>query len=76
MNKSKPPIGICPEYIYELTRVQDICRALYEYSRYEDSIENYNRMLEWTNELRNRLEILKDNPKLKKEELIKSICKY
>jgi len=33
--QSKPPLEITPKHIYEIQRVQDICRALYEYSCYE-----------------------------------------
>ena len=55
----KPPLGIMPKHIYELQRVQDICRALQEYSCYENSIHNYELMIEWSEELVERLSNLK-----------------
>ena len=57
--QSKPPLGITPKHIYELQRVQNICRALYEYSSYEQSINNYELMIKWTEELNERLSNLK-----------------
>ena len=48
-----------PKHIYELQRVQDICRALQEYSCYENSIHNYELMIEWSEELVERLSNLK-----------------
>jgi len=56
MNK---PLGITPKHIYELQRIQDITRALHEYSRYEQSINNYELMIKWTEELNERLSNLK-----------------
>jgi len=56
---NKPPLGIMPKHIYELQRVQDICRALHEYSCYEQSINNYELMIKWTEELNERLSHLK-----------------
>lgn len=56
---SKPPLGITPKYIFELQRVQELCRALYEYSHYENSIDNYEYMRKWADELLGRLNELK-----------------
>ena len=55
----KPPLGIMPKHIYEIQRVQDICRVLHEYSCYEVSIHNYELMLDWSEELNERLNHLK-----------------
>lgn len=56
---NKPPLGVVPKYIYELKRIQEICRALYEYSYYKNSIHNYKLMIEWSEELTDRLNNLK-----------------
>ena len=58
-NINKSPLGITPKHIYELQRVQDICRALQEYSCYEVSIHNYELMIKWSEELVERLGNLK-----------------
>ena len=55
----KPPLGITPKHIYELQRVQDICRALHEYSRYVNSIYSCELMINWSEELNERLSHLK-----------------
>jgi hypothetical protein len=54
---SKPLLGIMPKEFYELQRAQDICRVLYEYINYEDI--KYDLMIEWANELINKLYALK-----------------
>jgi hypothetical protein len=51
----KPPLGVMPKYIYEEKRIQDICRALYEYSLYD--AKNIN--TEWIVELLERLNYYK-----------------
>ena len=53
----KLPLGVMPKYIYEEQRIQDICRALYEYSNY-DTIKEKQIMLEWSEELVQRLKNL------------------
>ena len=59
-NKKQPkPPGITPKHIYELQRVQDICRALHEYSRYINSTYSCELMLNWSEELTERLSHLK-----------------
>ena len=55
--KSKPPLGVIPKNIYELQRVQDLCRALYEYSTYEEV--DIELMIKWSEELNDRLYGLK-----------------
>ena len=62
--KPKPPLGVMPKNIYELKRVQDLCRALYEYSTYEEI--DYELMIKWSDELNDRLYGLKGD-KLNKE---------
>ena len=57
VKQPKPPLGVMPKDIYELKRVQDLCRALYEYSTYEET--NYELMIKWSDELQYRLGILK-----------------
>jgi len=57
--QTKPPLGITPKNIYELQRIQDICRALQEYSYYETSINNYESMIKWSEVLNERLGRLK-----------------
>jgi hypothetical protein len=54
----KPPLGIMPKYIYEIKRIQDIVRALNDYTQY-DVIDNIDIMIEWSKELTERLENLK-----------------
>jgi len=56
-NKTKPPLGVIPKNIYELQRVQDLCRALYERSVYEEV--DYELMIKWSEELNDRLYGLK-----------------
>ena len=55
----KPPLGITPKHIYELQRIQEITRALYEYSRYVNSIYSCELMINWSEELNERLNHLK-----------------
>jgi len=58
-NMNKSPLGIMPKHIYEIQRVQDICRALQEYSCYDQSINNCELMIDWSEELNERLNHLK-----------------
>lgn len=53
----KPPIGVMPKYLYEFKRIQDLCRALYEYTAYTDC--NYDLLTGWSKELTERIESLK-----------------
>lgn len=60
---NKPPLGIMPKNIFELFRVQDISRALYEYiceDKNDVEIQNikYDLLIEWSKELTERLETL------------------
>lgn len=57
IQKSKPPLGVMPKNIFELKRVQDLCRALYERSTYEEI--DYELMSNWSEELNDRLFNLK-----------------
>jgi len=53
----KPPLGAMPKNIFELQRVQELCRALYERSIFEEV--DYNLMIKWSEELNDRLYGLK-----------------
>ena len=64
VKQPKPPLGVIPKNILELQRVQDLCRALYEYSTYEEV--DYELMIKWSDELNDRLYGLKGD-KLNKE---------
>ena len=55
--KSKPPLGVMPKNIFELKRVQDLCRALYERSIFENV--DYELMSKWCEKLNDRLFNLK-----------------
>lgn len=57
IQKPKPHLEVMPKRIYEFQRVQDLCRALYEYSVCEKV--NYELMNEWCEELNDRLFHLK-----------------
>ena len=57
VKQPKPPLGVIPKNILELQRVQDLCRALYEYSTYEEV--DYELMIKWSDELNDRLYGLK-----------------
>lgn len=61
----RPPLGVTPKHIYEIQRVQELCRALNDYSHYENSIDNYESMIKWAEELNNRLFDLKLNLEIK-----------
>ena len=55
-NIIKPPLGVTPKYIFEIQRIQNLTRALYEYAHFNPSDMNYSSMLDWTKELFERLE--------------------
>jgi len=55
--KPKPPLGVTPKNIFEWHRVIELCRALHEYSLYEDVDQNL--MIKWADELNDRLYGLK-----------------
>jgi len=57
IQKPKPPLGVMPKDIYEFKRVQDLCRALYERSIFEEV--DYELMIKWSDELNDRLYGLK-----------------
>lgn len=54
----KPPLGVMPRRIYEMQRIQDLCRALYDYSKFDKF--NIGLMKEWTCELIDRLYDIED----------------
>lgn len=57
--KTKPPLGVIPIYYYERTRIYDLSRALYEYIN--SGIEDWKLLSMWANELRDRINTLKEN---------------
>ena len=57
IKKPKPPLGVMPKQIFELQRVQELCRALYDRSIFEEV--DYNLMIKWSEELNDRLYGLK-----------------
>ena len=57
--QSKLPLGIMPKKIFEWHRVIELCRALHEYSLYEDVDQHL--MIKWSDELNDRLYGLKSN---------------
>ena len=64
----KPPLGVMPKEIYEFQRVQDLCRALYERSNFEEEVVDYDLMFKWSQELNDRLNYLQSNKLNKKIE--------
>lgn len=66
---AKPPLGVSPKYIYELQRIQNLSRAIHEYAFHEKSEKNYKLMLEWSNELTERIESLIDSSITVKEDI-------
>lgn len=56
---NKPPLGVMPKKFYELRRIQDLTRVLYEYSNYANIEDNYEVMVRWSEELTERLSNLK-----------------
>jgi hypothetical protein len=57
IKQPKPPLGVMPKHIYELQRVKELCRALYERSIFEEV--DYELMIKWSDELNDRLYNLK-----------------
>ena len=55
--QTKPPLGVMPKNIFEWHRVIELCRALHEYSLYEDV--DLALMIKWADELNDRLYGLK-----------------
>ena len=47
----KPPLGVTPKYIHDMSRIQDLCRALYEYSICYPIESKADFMCEWAVEL-------------------------
>ena len=69
--KPKPPLGVMPKYIFEEKRIQDLCRALYEYAEYKIDKQTAESMREWSIELEERLfEIIND---IKRKEAISEL---
>lgn len=48
----KPPLGVTPKYIHDIQRIQELCRALHEYSQFDVINDlNYDIMIKWSQEL-------------------------
>lgn len=56
---SKPPLEVMPKHIYKIHRVQELTRALNDYANSDLLINYYDLMIQWSNELIERLETLK-----------------
>lgn len=56
--KSKPPLGVISKDIYEYKRIQDLTRAIHEYIDFGS--RDYDLLIEWTDELLDRLYELKE----------------
>jgi hypothetical protein len=54
---AKPPLGVKPEEFLELHRIQELSRAIYEYSTFQTDVERIdaNLILKWHAELGKRL---------------------
>jgi len=57
IKQTKPPLGVMPKQIFEWYRVIELCKALHEYSLYEDVDQHL--MIKWSDELNDRLYGLK-----------------
>jgi hypothetical protein len=57
----KPPLGVLPKTMHRTLRIQDICRALYEYSMFYPTEDKIDFMCEWVDELCGLLYEVKDN---------------
>jgi len=55
--QNKPPLSVMSKQIFEWHRVIELCRALHEYSLFEDVDQNL--MIKWADELNDRLYGLK-----------------
>ena len=53
----KPPIRVMPKNLYEHKRIQDLCRALYDYAYFYS--DKHSIMLEWCREIIERVENIK-----------------
>lgn len=56
---TKPPLGATPKKIHNILRIQELCRALYEYSNYEPM--KIDLMYEWNSELTYLLEEISES---------------
>jgi hypothetical protein len=63
MYSPKPPLGVVPEKVYEMNRIYDLSRIIYEYCEFDCTqmdFKNTDSILMWTNELISRLNNLKN----------------
>lgn len=55
---NKPPLGVMQEQFYEVHRIQDLSRAIYEYCVYKSSERDFSEiesLITWIDELKRRL---------------------
>ncbi len=70
-NRRKPPLGIKPEWLHELERIQELIRALFDYSQQGIILEIDSTILfKWADELRWRLHRFST---LRKEKFMKKV---
>ncbi len=62
----RPPMGATPKKIYELKRVQELSKAIYDYSH----SDRYRTMIKWAEELVDRLHDLDFEHKYESEKKI------
>lgn len=56
----QPPLGVMPKYLYELKRIQELCRSLHEYTTYYGYTNApYDTLISWSKEVIERLENIK-----------------
>ena len=56
---NKPLLGVTPKKLHEEKRIEDLCRALYDYSMEQPTSKNIDYMHTWAEELVERLWSLK-----------------
>jgi hypothetical protein len=52
---NKPPLGVTPKKIHELLRIQELSRAIFEYSCFEPENLKIELLTTWIEELNDRL---------------------
>lgn len=55
VKQPKPPLGVMPKKIFETQRICELTRALYEYAYFQPEDIKYDSMLNWAEELVERL---------------------
>ncbi|MFW5891237.1 MAG: hypothetical protein ACOCUI_03365 [bacterium] len=70
---NKPPLGIISKGIFEQRRIQDICKALADYSKTKLDSKKCNLMIMWAEEMVERLDSLKYDLENKEKDNIDKI---